>query len=67
MHGQLTRVAVTAGQRVARGTYLLSIEAMKMEHRFESPIAGTIVELGAAAGTQVAPGRLLVRIEPDPA
>ncbi|MFN7643840.1 MAG: biotin carboxylase N-terminal domain-containing protein [Burkholderiales bacterium] len=67
IHGQLTRVAVAPGQRVERGTYLLSIEAMKMAHRFESPIAGTVVELGAAAGTQVAPGRLLVRIEPDPA
>jgi hypothetical protein len=26
-----------------------------------------LIRLGAAAGTQVAPGRLLVRIEPDPA
>jgi geranyl-CoA carboxylase alpha subunit len=67
MHGQLTRLAVEPGQRVAQGTYLLSIEAMKMEHRFEAPVAGTVVEVGAAAGSQVAPGRLLVRIEPDAA
>ncbi len=67
MHGQLTRLGVAPGQHVERGTWLLSIEAMKMEHRFESPVAGTVVELGASAGTQVAPGRLLVRIEPDPA
>ncbi|MFZ4758290.1 MAG: biotin/lipoyl-containing protein [Burkholderiaceae bacterium] len=66
MHGQLVRIAVEVGQRVARGEYLLSIEAMKMEHRFDAPIDGTVVEIGAAAGTQVAPGRLLVRIEPDP-
>jgi geranyl-CoA carboxylase alpha subunit len=65
MHGQLVRIAVEPGQRVTRGTYLLSIEAMKMEHRFEAPIDGTVVEIGASAGTQVAPGRLLVRIEPD--
>ena len=52
---------------VARGDYLLSIEAMKMEHRFEAPVSGTVVEVGASPGTQVAPGRLLVRIEPDPA
>jgi biotin carboxyl carrier protein len=37
-----------------------------MEHRFESPVSGTVVELGATPGTQLAPGRLLVRIEPDP-
>jgi geranyl-CoA carboxylase alpha subunit len=67
MHGQLTRLGVAPGQRVERGAWLLSIEAMKMEHRFESPVAGTVVEVGASAGTQVAPGRLLVRIEPDPA
>jgi geranyl-CoA carboxylase alpha subunit len=66
MHGQLSRVAVALGEHVARGTYLLSIEAMKMEHRFESPVSGTVVELGATPGTQLAPGRLLVRIEPDP-
>jgi geranyl-CoA carboxylase alpha subunit len=67
MHGQLTRLGVAPGQRVERGAWLLSIEAMKMEHRFESPLTGTVVEVGASAGMQVAPGRLLVRIEPDPA
>jgi biotin carboxyl carrier protein len=38
---------------------------MKMEHRIESPIDGTVVEVGAASGTQVAPGQLLLRIEAD--
>jgi geranyl-CoA carboxylase alpha subunit len=66
MHGQLTRLGVEPGQRVERGAWLLSIEAMKMEHRFEAPVAGTVVEIGAGVGTQVAPGRLLVRIEPEP-
>jgi geranyl-CoA carboxylase alpha subunit len=67
MHGLLATLAVSPGQRVERGAFLLSIEAMKMEHRFEAPVAGTVVEVGAAAGTQVSPGRLLVRIEPDTA
>jgi geranyl-CoA carboxylase alpha subunit len=67
MHGLLASLAVVPGQRVERGTFLLSIEAMKMEHRFEAPVGGTVVEVGATAGTQVSPGRLLVRIEPDPA
>jgi len=67
MHGQLVKLAVAPGQRVERGAFLLAVEAMKMEHRFEAPVAGTVVEVGAATGTQVAPGRLLVRIEPDPA
>jgi geranyl-CoA carboxylase alpha subunit len=66
MHGQLVKLAVQPGQRVERGAFLFAIEAMKMEHRFEAPVAGTVAEVGAAAGTQVAPGRLIVRIEPDP-
>jgi propionyl-CoA carboxylase alpha chain len=65
MHGQLVKLAVAPGQRVARGEFLLAIEAMKMEHRFEAPVGGIVTEVGVAAGAQVAPGRLLVLIEPD--
>jgi geranyl-CoA carboxylase alpha subunit len=67
MHGQLVRLEVTLGQRVRKGEFVLAIEAMKMEHRIEAPIDGTVAELGAAAGTQVAPGRMLLRIETGPA
>ncbi|HMO44417.1 MAG TPA: biotin carboxylase N-terminal domain-containing protein [Rubrivivax sp.] len=67
MHGQLVRLTVELGQRVSKGDFVLAIEAMKMEHRIEAPIAGTVVEVGAAAGTQVAPGRLLLRIEAETA
>ncbi|MEN9627884.1 MAG: hypothetical protein RJA10_1111 [Pseudomonadota bacterium] len=65
MHGLLVRLAVQQGQRVKQGDFVLAIEAMKMEHRIEAPVSGTVVELGAAEGTQVSPGRLLVRIEPE--
>ena len=67
MHGALVKLAVAPGQKVAKGEFLLAIEAMKMEHRIDAPVGGIVVEVGASAGTQVAPGRLLVRIEPDPA
>ncbi|WP_347279825.1 biotin/lipoyl-containing protein, partial [Plasticicumulans sp.] len=67
MHGALVQLAVQPGQRVAKGEFVLAIEAMKMEHRIVAPLAGTVAELGAAVGTQVAPGRLLLRIEPDAA
>jgi geranyl-CoA carboxylase alpha subunit len=67
MHGALVKLNVEVGQRVAKGDFVLAIEAMKMEHRIEAPVTGTVVEVGAAAGTQVAPGRLLVRIEADAA
>jgi len=67
MHGALVKLAVEVGQRVRKGEFVLAIEAMKMEHRIEAPVAGTVVELGAAAGNQVSPGRMLVRIEADAA
>ena len=67
MHGLLVRLAVQPGQRVQRGDFVLAIEAMKMEHRIEAPVSGTVVEVGAAEGTQVSPGRLLLRIEPEAA
>jgi biotin carboxyl carrier protein len=65
MHGQLVRLDVTTGQRVRKGELVLAIEAMKMEHRIEAPISGIVVEIGAAAGAQVAPGQLLLRIDAE--
>ena len=59
MHGQLVKLDAALGQRVSKGEFLLAIEAMKMEHRIESPIDGTVVEVGAAAGAQVAPGQVV--------
>ena len=64
MHGMVVNLAASVGQKVERGQFLLAIEAMKMEHRIEAPIAGTVAEVGTVKGQQVAPGRLLVRIEP---
>jgi biotin carboxyl carrier protein len=37
---------------------------MKMEHPVVAPIAGSVAEIGVAVGEQVAPGRLLMRVEP---
>ena len=55
------------GQRVRKGEFVLAIEAMKMEHRIEAPIDGTVVEVGAAPARRWRPGRMLVRIEADAA
>jgi geranyl-CoA carboxylase alpha subunit len=67
MHGAIVALAVQPGQQVAKGDFVLAIEAMKMEHRIVAPIDGTVAEVGAAVGTQVSPGRLLLRIEPHAA
>jgi acetyl-CoA/propionyl-CoA carboxylase, biotin carboxylase, biotin carboxyl carrier protein len=63
--GTLTRVAVTAGQRVAEGELLAVVEAMKMEAPLLAPVAGTVVGVPAPAGAAVAAGQVVVELEPD--
>ncbi|MFD1788779.1 acetyl/propionyl/methylcrotonyl-CoA carboxylase subunit alpha [Sphingomonas floccifaciens] len=63
MPGRITAVEVAAGQSVAKGQKLVTLEAMKMEHGLVAPFDGMVAELDAEAGQQVAEGRMLVRIE----
>ena len=63
MPGKIIAVEVTAGQTVAKGQKLLTLEAMKMEHSLTAPFDGVVAELNAAAGAQVQVEALLVRIE----
>ncbi|MFV0623055.1 acetyl/propionyl/methylcrotonyl-CoA carboxylase subunit alpha [Sphingomonas sp. ac-8] len=63
MPGRVTAVDVAAGQAVAKGQRLLTLEAMKMEHGLVAPFDGTVAELPTAAGAQVREGALLVRVE----
>ncbi len=63
MPGRIIAVDVTAGQRVAKGQRLVTLEAMKMEHSLTAPFDGTVADLAAVAEAQVTAGALLVRIE----
>jgi 3-methylcrotonyl-CoA carboxylase alpha subunit len=63
MPGRVIAVEVAAGDRVAKGQKLLTLEAMKMEHSLVAPFDGTVAELNAEAGGQVSEGKLLVRVE----
>jgi propionyl-CoA carboxylase alpha chain len=62
--GAVLRLAVTVGQRVARGEPLLWIEAMKMEHPVRAARDGQVSEIAVAAGDQVAVGDRLVVLDP---
>jgi acetyl/propionyl-CoA carboxylase alpha subunit len=64
MPGKITAVEVSAGEKVAKGQRLLTLEAMKMEHALTAPFDGTVAELSATAGAQVTEGQVLVRVEP---
>ena len=63
MPGKIIAVDVAAGDTVAKGDRLVTLEAMKMEHTLVAPFDGTVAELNAEGGTQVSEGTLLVRIE----
>jgi acetyl/propionyl-CoA carboxylase alpha subunit len=65
MPGKVTAVEVSAGEKVAKGQRLLTLEAMKMEHALTAPFDGTVAELSAAPGQQVAEGQLLVKVEAE--
>jgi pyruvate carboxylase len=63
MPGLVARVTALAGQEVAAGQKLCTLEAMKMETTIYAERAGRIAEVLVATGTQVDAGDLLVRLE----
>ena len=65
MPGKVIAVLVTAGAKVAKGTPLVILEAMKMEHTLTAPAAGTVREVLFAAGEQVNEGAELIAFEKE--
>jgi geranyl-CoA carboxylase alpha subunit len=63
MNGRVVAVLAEAGARVTRGQGLIVLESMKMEHTLPAPCDGVLAELACAVGDQVAPGKLLARVE----
>jgi 3-methylcrotonyl-CoA carboxylase alpha subunit len=65
MPGVVVAVMATAGAHVEKGTTLMVIEAMKVEHAIKAFAAGTVTEVRFAVGDQVAEGDQLVAFTPD--
>jgi len=63
MNGRVVAVLAQAGAQVKRGQGLIVLESMKMEHTLAAPCDGVLAELACAVGEQVAPGKLLARVE----
>jgi propionyl-CoA carboxylase alpha chain len=63
MPGSVVTVAVAPGEQVARGALLVTVEAMKMEHRVTAPFEGTVGEVRVRAGQQVDADQVLVVVE----
>jgi geranyl-CoA carboxylase alpha subunit len=63
MHGVLLELHAEAGQAVAKGDRLAVLEAMKMQHEITAEIDGTVGEVFATAGEQIAADELILEIE----
>ena len=63
MPGKVVALLAQPGQKVEKGTPLLILEAMKMEHTITAPAAGTLKAFCYAAGEQVVDGAALVEFE----
>jgi acetyl-CoA carboxylase biotin carboxylase subunit len=62
MPGQVLKILVVVGQRVATGEPLIILEAMKMEHTMRAAVAGVVEEILVEQGDVVGPGQALVQI-----
>jgi len=63
MPGTVVRIAVEPGQRVAAGTPVVVLEAMKMEHTVAAPHDGMVGEIDVAVGQAVDVGTVLAVVE----
>ena len=62
MPGTVLQVLAKVGQRVREGQHLMTLEAMKMEHKVVAPKAGEITKVNYSKGERVDMGSALVEI-----
>jgi propionyl-CoA carboxylase alpha chain len=63
--GTVTAVHVSVGDRVAAGSAVLTMEAMKMQHTMTAPSDGVVREVAGRPGQQVQVGTVLLVIAPE--
>ncbi len=61
--GTIISLHVAVGDKVEIGQLLLVHEAMKMQNRIVSPVAGTVVRIAVAEGERIAKNHTMVVIE----
>lgn len=62
MTGQIMSIRVTAGQAVSKGDILLTLEAMKMEHRIQAPRTGVVEAIHYQVGDSVQADTVLLEL-----
>jgi 3-methylcrotonyl-CoA carboxylase alpha subunit len=62
--GTIVAVHVENGQKVARGSPLITVEAMKMEHTLTAPYDGVVSKVAFGLADRVQAGAVLVELAP---
>ena len=60
MPGNILKVNVKAGDKVAKGTVVAILEAMKMENEIFAPQDGTVASVEVAQGTSVTADQVII-------
>ena len=63
LQGTVVSIAVEPGAAVPTGGEIAVMEAMKMEHRMTTPVAGEVVAVHAVSGEQISSGAILLEIQ----
>ncbi len=63
--GTIVAVHVSTGQQVVRGTPLVTVEAMKMEHTLTAPYDGVVSRIAYGLTDRVQAGAILVELSPQ--
>ena len=69
MPGKVSKIIKKIGDKVAKGTCIMTLEAMKMQNEIGAPVAGFIKSINVTEGESVKPGEtmaLISQIAPYP-
>jgi glutaconyl-CoA decarboxylase len=62
MPGKVSKIMKKAGDKIAKGECIMTLEAMKMQNEIGAPVGGTIKSINVNKGDGVKPGQIMAVI-----
>ena len=62
MPGKVSKIMKKAGDKIAKGECIMTLEAMKMQNEIGAPVGGTIKSINVTKGDGVKPGQTMAVI-----
>ena len=62
MPGKVSKIMKKAGDKIAKGECIMTLEAMKMQNEIGAPVGGTIKSINVSKGDGVKPGQTMAII-----